>query len=189
MYMLLRSNANVKESKYLDHLNSNLTNVTEDKVNKIRKQLIEIGKTLSNRQIKTYSKDLQDIINFISIPHEQRGNAFSKLSDSVKSLLKNTIPNKKIKEADINKINECLHSISDDIQYKRKAQYTAHDDDDYYGLKDLEYMYGDLDDYYKPILVGQSFNGNHEWCVCRGTKERDEYLDTLLIMLLLILDN
>ena len=48
IYMLLRSNANVKESIYLDHLNSNLTNVTEKKVNEIRKQLIEIGKTLSN---------------------------------------------------------------------------------------------------------------------------------------------
>ena len=37
MYMLLRSNANVKESKYLDHLNSNLNNVIENKVNEIRK--------------------------------------------------------------------------------------------------------------------------------------------------------
>ena len=116
----------------------------------------------------------------ISIPHEQRVNAFSKLSDSGKSLLKNTIQNKKVKKADINKINEYLDSISNDIQYKRKAQYIAHDDDDYYGLKDLEYMYGDLDDYCKPILAGQSFNGNHEWYVCRGTKERDEYLDTYI---------
>ena len=118
--MLLRSNVNVKESKYLEHLNSNLTNVTENKVNEIRKQLIEIGKTLSNRQIKTYSKDIYDIINFISIPHEQRVKAFSKLSDSVKSLFENAIQNKKIKKTDINKINEYLDSIFSDIHTNEK---------------------------------------------------------------------
>ena len=54
----------------------------------------------------------------------------------------------------MNKINDHLDSILTDIQYKRKSKYIAYDDDYYYGLKDLEYMFGDIDDYYKPILAG-----------------------------------
>ena len=54
----------------------------------------------------------------------------------------------------MNKINDHLDYILTDIQYKRKSKYIAYDDDYYYGLKDLEYMFGDIDDYYKPILAG-----------------------------------
>ena len=48
--MLLRSNSNVKESKYLEHLNENLVTNTEEKVNEIRTNLIEIGKIITNKE-------------------------------------------------------------------------------------------------------------------------------------------
>ena len=48
--MLLRSNSNVKESKYLIHLNENLVTNTEEKVNEIRTNLIEIGKIITNKE-------------------------------------------------------------------------------------------------------------------------------------------
>ena len=47
-------------------------------------------------------------------------------------------------------------------------------------------MYGDIDDYYKPIFAGYSFKDKnstevgHEWYVFRGAKNNDEYLVTYI---------
>ena len=48
---------------------------------------------------------------------------------------------------------EELNKISLGLQYKRKRISSPYDSSDYYGLKDLEYTFGDLDEYYKPILA------------------------------------
>ena len=42
--MLLRTNPNIKESQYLSLLNQNTTNKIDNKINEIRKLLIEIRK-------------------------------------------------------------------------------------------------------------------------------------------------
>ena len=57
-------------------------------------------------------------------------------------------------------LNE-LSKIILDLEYKRKRIGSAYDSTDYYGLKDLEYTFGDLDDYYKPILAKKMYT-------CRG---------------------
>ena len=118
--MLLRSNSNVKESKYLEHVNENLVTNTEEKVNEIRTNLIEIGKIITNKEIKKYSKDVYDIIKLITSLHEERVKYYPKLSNSVKYLFDNAIKNRKIKKRDMNKINDYLDSILNNIQYKRK---------------------------------------------------------------------
>ena len=120
IYMLLRSNSNVKESKYLEHVNENLVTNTEEKVNEIRTNLIEIGKIITNKEIKKYSKDVYDIIKLITSLHEERVKYYPKLSNSVKYLFDNAIKNRKIKKRDMNKINDYLDSILNNIQYKRK---------------------------------------------------------------------
>ena len=142
--------------------------------------MIEIGKALTNKQIKTYSKDIYDILKSITISHEERVKLHTNLSNAVKTLQKNTIQNRRIKNTDMNKINDHLDSILSHIQYKRQNQYIAHDGDYYYGLRELGHLYGDLDDYYKPIFAGESFNGNHQWYVCRETKEIDAFLNTYI---------
>ena len=67
-----------------------------------------------------------------------------------------------------------------DLKYKRKRICSAYDSTDYYGLKDLEYTFGDLDDYYKPILAKESFNRNYQMFTCRGDKNRDMDIDMYL---------
>ena len=76
-------------------------------------------------------------------------------------------------------LNE-LSKILLDLEYKRKRIGSAYDSTDYYGLKDLEYTFGDLDDYYKPILAKESFNGNYQMYTCRGDKNRDMDIDMYL---------
>ena len=68
-------------------------------------------------------------------------------------------------------LNE-LTRILLDLKYKRKHIGSAYNSTDYCGLKDLEYTFGDLDDYYKPILAKESFNGNYQMYTCRGNKNR-----------------
>ena len=76
-------------------------------------------------------------------------------------------------------LNE-LSKIILDLEYKRKRIGSACDSTDYYGLKDLEYTFGDLDDYYKPILAKESFNRNYQMFTCRGDKNRDMDIDMYL---------
>ena len=56
---------------------------------------------------------------------------------------------------------EELSKIFNDLQFKRKYINSSFDESIYYGLKDLEYTFGDLADYYKPILSKESFDGNY----------------------------
>ena len=40
--------------------------------------------------------------------------------------------------------------------------YYDHDDDKYYGIRDIENLFGEIDeDYYKPIKTVIAFNGNY----------------------------
>ena len=87
---------------------------------------------------------------------------------------------------------EELSKISIDLKYKRKRIGSAYDSDDYYGLRDLKYTFGDLDDYYKPILAKESFNGNYQMNTSWGDKNRDMdiymYLDKVRPYLLTLID-
>ena len=76
-------------------------------------------------------------------------------------------------------LNE-LSKIILDLEYKRKRIGSAYDSTDYYGLKDLEHTFGDLDDYYKLILPKESFNGNYQMYICRGDENRDMDIDVYL---------
>ena len=75
--------------------------------------------------------------------------------------------------------NISLSKILLDFEYKRKYIDSAYDSSDYYGLKDLEFTFGDLDDYYKPILAA-SFNDNYQMYTCRGDENRDMDIDMYL---------
>ena len=53
-----RTNPNIKESQYLSLLNQNTTNKIDNKINEIRKLLIEIRKWFTNTEIKKYTQEL-----------------------------------------------------------------------------------------------------------------------------------
>ena len=46
-----------------------------------------------------------------------------------------------------------LTKIFNDLKFKKDHINNAFDSSSYYGLKDLEYTFGDLDDYHKPQRV------------------------------------
>ena len=93
IYMLLKSQSNVKESQYLSFLNQNPTNKIDHKINEIRKLLIEIGKRFTNKEITKYTKELYDIVKMLNSSHENRGRYYSKLSNELKSLFNSIVNN------------------------------------------------------------------------------------------------
>ena len=93
IYMLLKSQSNIKESQYLSFLNQNTTNKIDHKINEIRKLLIEIGKRFTNKEITKYTKELYDIVKMLNSSHENRGRYYSKLSNELKSLFNSIVNN------------------------------------------------------------------------------------------------
>ena len=57
-------------------------------------------------------------------------------------------------------LNE-LTEISTNLKFKRKNMISDYRDDPYANLQDIEYMFGDLDNYYKPILAQGPFNDSY----------------------------
>ena len=53
-------------------------------------------------------------------------------------------------------------------------------DNNYANIHDTEYIFGDLDDYYKPILVQGLFNDSYQRYYCRGDQTRQMSIDTYL---------
>ena len=58
----------------------------------------------------------------------------------------------------------------------KKEEYKYHHDDDldYYGIRDIENLFGNVDDDddYKPILVKSSFKNNYKYYASRGDKDK-----------------
>ena len=176
-----RTNPNIKESQYLSLLNQNTINKIDNKINEIRKLLIEIGKRFTNTEIKKYTQELYDIVKIITSSHESRVTYYCKLSNELRLIVSNIINTKKNQKSRFEE-----NKLLIEIKYKRKSHYIAHDDDYHYGLKGIEFMFGNIGDYYKPILAKQSFYDkktstfNHQEYVCRGTRESSQLLHDYL---------
>ena len=83
-----------------------------------------------------------------------------------------------------NRIHSHLINILNDLDARKKYGYTDYDDRNYYGLRDIELLYNNLDDYYKPILVNHAFSENYEFYMCRGDKTKElslkQYIDKVV---------
>ena len=64
------------------------------------------------------------------------------------------IENKKdLSEQEKEKIDEHLTKLVRNLNNKEKYRHHDRDDLDYYGIRDIESLFGDADKYYKPIFV------------------------------------
>ena len=55
---------------------------------------------------------------------------------------------------------------------KRNISISWPGDLDYYGIRDIENLFSNVDDYYKPILVESSFKNNYKYYESRGDKDK-----------------
>ena len=74
----------------------------------------------------------------------------------------------KEKEVIYNHLVELVNTLNK----KKIYQYNDRDDINYYGISDIENLFSNIDDYYKPILVKSSFKTNYKYFESRGDKNK-----------------
>ena len=68
------------------------------------------------------------------------------------------------------------------LDAKEKYHYTDYRDCHYFGMKNIESSFIDIDDYYKAILTKESFIGNYQYYEIRVYKEKNLSLKQYLYM-------
>ena len=124
IYPLICSEPVINEEKYIGYLNNNSNNDIHNKINEISMQLFEVSPYMNKNALKDIKKRLH---------------AIQKLT--------------KITRSEKNKILKELNSISTDLKFKRKNMISDYKDDNYTNIDDIEYIFGDIDNYYQPILA------------------------------------
>ena len=141
----------------------NNVNEIHSKINDIRLQLFQVSPYIDKKEHSKIKKRLHDIIKI------------TKINRSLK--------NKLLKE---------LNSISIDLKFIYKNMISDYRDDNYANINDIEYMFGDIDDYYTPFLTSLLFDGGYQRYHFRGDKLRNmsvkSYLDKILPYLKMLID-
>ena len=98
----------------------------------------------------------------------------------------------KITRSDKNKLLKELNSISTDLKLKRKNMISDCRDDNYANIDDIEYIFGDIDSYYQPVLASSLFNNDYQRYNFRGDPNRNmsviTYFDKIIPYLRALID-
>ena len=99
----------------------------------------------------------------------------------------------KITRSEKNKLLKELNSISVDLKFERKKMISDYRDDNYANIDDIEYMFGDIDDFYKSILTSSLFNNGYQRYHFRGDPDWNmsatSYLYKIIPYLRVLIDN
>ena len=149
---LLKSESSDAERNYMKHFKNN----TDDddtydgniigKISDIRMMLSRLGNTVTNNDRKKIKKELYEI--------EKKQN----LSDNEKE-----------------EIYDHLVELVNIFDKKEEYKHSDRDDLDYFGIKELENLFGGTDNddnYYKPVLVKTSFKDGYKYYESRGDKDK-----------------
>ena len=108
-------------------------NEIHNKINNIRLQLIGVSPCINKKKRSNIRKRLYEI------------QKITKIDRSLK--------NKLLKE---------LNSISSDLKFIQKNMMSDNRDDNYANIDDIEYIFGDIDNYYEPVLTSLLFDGGYQ---------------------------
>ena len=117
------------------------------KISDIRMVLSRLGYMVTKNDRKKITKELYEIGKKQNLSDKEKGKIYDDLVKLVRSLDK-----------------------------KEKYKYHDRDDLDYYGIKDIENLFGsvdvDDDNYYKPVLVKTSFKDGYKYYESKGYKDK-----------------
>ena len=86
-----------------------------------------------------------------------------------------------------------LVELVNTLNKKETYKYHDRDDLDYYGIRDIENLFGNVDNYYEPILVESFFKNNYKYYKSRGDKDKNlsvkQYLYKIMPYLRDIIDH
>ena len=154
--MLIKSEKSHKENNYLEYITKDTNNEIHNKLNEIRKELVNVTSYLEKEKLQNIRKRLYEIEKKTQITRTERTRLLNELTE-----------------------------ISNNLKFERKNMISDYRDDNYVNLQDIEYMLDDLDDYYKPILVQGLFNDNYQmskYQIIKISREMsiDTYIDKVI---------
>ena len=82
--------------------------------------------------------------------------------------------------------------LKQSLNKKEEYQYHDYDDIDYYGIKDIENLFGNVvddDDYYEPVLIKSSFEDNYKYYKSRGDRDKNLSVKQYLYKIMPYLSN
>ena len=141
---LIRSEPDNNEKKWISYLNNDINNDIHNEINKIRLQLFDVSPYLNKKLLYDIRKRLYDI---------------EKLT--------------KINRSEKNKLLKELNSISTHLKFKQKKMISDYRYNNYANIDDNEYVFGDIDNYYQPILAMFLFNSSYQRYHFRGYPNRN----------------
>ena len=147
IFSLLKSESNPAKSNYVEYFNNNTNDEIKSKINDIKLILSRLGNTVTKNDRTKIKKE------FYEIEKKQ-----------------NLLGNEK------EKIYDHLLQLANTFDKKEEHKHSDHDDLDYFGIRELEKLFDDIDivddNYYKPVIVRSSFKGNYEYYEIRGDKDK-----------------
>ena len=157
IFSLLKSESSPAERNYIKYFNNNTNDEIKSKINYIRIILSRLGNIITKNERKKIKKDPYEI--------EKKNN----LSANEKE-----------------KICNDLVKLTNTLDKEEKYKNINHDDLDYFGIRESEKLFGDIDndDYYKPVLVKSSFKNNYQYYEIRGDKDKKLSIKQYLYMIM-----
>ena len=163
IYSLIRSVPIINEKKKKKKYIIDSNNEIHSKINDIRMQLFGVSPYISKKEPVNIRKTLYD-------------------------MQKMTIIDRSLK----NKMLKDLNSISSDLKFVQKNMISDFRDDNYANIDDIEYMFGDIDNYYAPILTSSLFDNGYQRYHFRGdilhNMSLKSYLDKVIPYLKMLID-
>ena len=141
----------------------------------------------NNTNDDTYDDKVRGKISDINMIFSRLGNIVTKNDrKKIKKELYETEKKKNLSDKEKEEIYDHLVKLVKTLNKKEKYQHYDRDDLDYYGIKNIENLFGNVDDddYYKPILIKSSFKDNYKYYECREDKDKSlsvkQYLHKIL---------
>ena len=158
IFRLSKSEGNPIERSYMKYFNNSTSDKIKRKINDIRLILSRLENIVTKRYRKEIKKELYEI--------EKKQN----LSDNEKE-----------------KIDDHLVKLANTLDKKEEYKHSDHDELDYFGIRELENLFGDTDNddnYYKPVLVKTSFKDGYKYYESRGDKDKKLSVKQYLYMIM-----
>ena len=150
---LLKSESRDAERNYMKHFSNNTDDddTNDDKIrgkiSDTRMILSRLGNTLINNNRKKVKRELYEIAKKENLSEKEK-----------------------------EKIYDDLVKLAETLDKKEKYKYHDRDDLDYYGIRDIENLFDNdndnVNDYYQPILVEDSFKNNYKYYESRGDRDK-----------------
>ena len=169
---ILKSESSNAKCNYMKHFNDN-TNVDNNNNNT---NVDNNNNTNDDDNDDTYDDKIRDKISDVRMMLSRLGNIVTKNDrKKIKKKLYEIEKKQNLSDNEKEEIYDHLVNVVNTFDKKEEYKHSDRDDLDYFGIKELENLFGGTDNndnYYKPVLVKTSFKDGYKYYESRGDRDK-----------------